>query len=62
MIDSYAKEAIHADNKYMYSVSTVAGKKQGDELASELLVSLYNGCDIIHFISVEVEKTMSMIM
>ena len=29
-----------------------------DRLASDLLFSLYNGCDILHFISVEVEKLM----
>ena len=60
MMDSYAKETIHAANKYMYSVCTVTGKKQVDELASDLLFSMYNGGDILHFISVEVEKTMIM--
>ena len=58
MMDSYAKDTIHAAIKYMYSVCTVAGKKQVDEFASDLLFSLYNGCDIIHFESVEVEKLM----
>ena len=58
MMDSYSKETIHAANMYMYSVCTVAGKKQVDGFASDLLVSLYNGCVILHFESVEVEKLM----
>ena len=58
MMDSYAEETIHAANVNVQCSCTVAGKKQVDELASDLLVSLYNGCDILYFIYVEVEKLM----